>query len=123
MEDSLEAPRQEGLRLIVIRHNFENQIRRNALKYRQFHFSFLIGITISQRLQSDISMDALVAAFKDVIDDDWGPIDPLEVDDSEDWPFIYVVLGGDVYSEAILITAWATEDGQPKIDGFELGRP
>jgi hypothetical protein len=78
---------------------------------------------LSQRLQSDISMDALVAAFKDVIDDDWGPIDPLEVDDSEDWPFIYVVLGGDVYSEAILITAWATEDGQPKIDGFELGRP
>jgi hypothetical protein len=43
--------------------------------------------------------------LRDVIDDDWGPIDPLEVDDSEDWPFIYVVLGGDVYSEAILITA------------------
>jgi hypothetical protein len=55
MEDSLEAPRQEGLRLIVIRHNFENQIRRNALKYRQFHFSFLIGITINGAARQQVT--------------------------------------------------------------------
>ena len=37
--------------------------------------------------------------------------------------FVYVVLGGDMYSEAIIIDSFVTENGKIKIGNFEFGRP
>ena len=50
-------------------------------------------------------------------------VEPLELEESQDWDFVYVVLGGDTYSEAIFIPVFTIEAGQIKIAEFELGRP
>jgi hypothetical protein len=49
----------------------------------------------------------------------------IEKDDDEDWPFVYVsIFMEDVgIAEAIIIDSFVLEDGSPKIDTFELGRP
>jgi cell filamentation protein len=44
-------------------------------------------------------------------------------DENDGWPFIYIVLGGDIYSEAIIVYSFVVEDGLHKIDRFEFGRP
>lgn len=104
------TPEQKNLALVFARHLV-------AGDYGAAH------ALLSQRCQGDISATTLAADFTRMIDAEWGEVDPLELEESEDWPFIYVVLGGDTYSEAIFIHTWVTEDGQPKIDNFEFGRP
>jgi hypothetical protein len=50
-------------------------------------------------------------------------VNPIELEKRDEWPFVYVVLGGDVYSEAIIIESFTLEDGQARIDAVEFGRP
>jgi hypothetical protein len=47
----------------------------------------------------------------------------LEENPAWDEMFLYVVLGSDVYSEAILIDSFASNNEIPKIDRFQFGRP
>ena len=77
----------------------------------------------SNNQKSRVSVDHLREEFERIIPLDWGSIDPVELEEHDDFPFIYVVLGGDVYSEAIIIDTFITEDGIIKIDNFEFGRP
>jgi hypothetical protein len=61
--------------------------------------------------------------FEAIVPLDWGEIDPIEREENPALPFVYITLGGDVYSEAIIVHSFVTENGQIKIAGFELGRP
>jgi hypothetical protein len=77
----------------------------------------------SKHLQSELSEEELQQEFERMIPPDWGDIKPIALEDSADFPFVYVVLDGDTHSEAIVIDAFQTEGGQVKIDEFEFGRP
>lgn len=77
----------------------------------------------SNNLKSRVNVDSLREEFERIIPLDWGPVDPIELEEQADFPFVYVVLGGDVYSEAIIISTFVTENDIAKIDNLEFGRP
>jgi hypothetical protein len=71
------------------------------------------------------------AAFEAIVPTDWGPIGPIETGETlANWPgrqpsdlgWVYVSLGGDVYSEAVIAVV-TMEDGEPRIREAEFGRP
>ena len=78
---------------------------------------------LSQKLRSQVDVDRLREEFEEMIPLDWGLVDPIELEESGDYPFIYVVLGGDVYSEAIIIDSFSIENNQVKVGRYEFGRP
>ena len=77
--------------------------------------------SIEYRKQFDAGI--LKQEFEEMIPVDWGEIDPVELVEYGSFPFVYIVLGGDVYSEAIIINSFVNENEQTKIDSFEFGRP
>ena len=79
----------------------------------------LLGTSLQERL----SATEFRRLYEQIIPQDWGEIDPIELLDGEEYPFVYVVLGGDVYSEAIIIDRFVVENGNTKIDNLEFGRP
>lgn len=77
------------------------------------------------------SVEVMRDAFELIVPLDWGNADPIEtVQTMDTWPgkrasdlmWVYVSIGGDVYSEglAAILTA---EDDQPRIREVEFGRP
>jgi hypothetical protein len=80
---------------------------------------------LSVSARSATTVDALREQFEAIIPLDWGDVSPIELQENPAWDemFLYVVLGGSVYSEAIIISAFASENGQPRIDAFQFGRP
>ena len=80
---------------------------------------------LSQSAQSRITQDQLREQFEAMIPLDWGDVDPIELEENPAWDdmFVYIVLGGDVYSEAIIINSFADEAGSPTVELFEFGRP
>lgn len=85
-----------------------------------YHLAYAI---LSKNLQAQMTVENLQTNFKEMINPDFGSVDLIELDESQNWDFLYVVLGGDIYSEAIFIHSWVIEDNQPKIDNFDFGRP
>jgi len=77
----------------------------------------------SEKLRSSVNERSLGEEFEAIIPLTWGKVDSIRLEDNGPLPFIYITLGGDVFSEAIIVHAFAIENGQPKIDRFELGRP
>ena len=77
----------------------------------------------SHEIESQISPEALCIEFEKIVPLDWGEVAPIELEENDVFPFVYVVLGGDIYSEAIIIHSFVTEGGQTKIGNYELGRP
>ncbi|MCU0735531.1 MAG: hypothetical protein MUF20_08395 [Methylotetracoccus sp.] len=77
----------------------------------------------SRQLRAYLDVAALREQFERMIPLDWGQVDPIELEDHDEWPFVYVVLGGNVYSEAIFNKSFTVEDGQARIDSVEFGRP
>ena len=87
----------------------------------------------SQGYQGRTSMEQLRKAFEAIVPSDWGAIGPVTVvrtmtqwqspaKQPSDLGWVYVGIGGDVYSEAV--TAIITlENGQPKVREVEFGRP
>lgn len=75
-------------------------------------------------LRSKVSIEKMRSDFEAMIPLDWGPVAPIELVDIGELspPYLYVSLGGEVYSEAITIYL-ADEDGHLQVDSFELGRP
>ena len=62
---------------------------------------------------------------------DWGEVSPIEISETMvEWPakessdiaWVYVILGGDVYSEALTLIV-TDENGLIKIRDIEFGRP
>ena len=78
---------------------------------------------LSSNFQATLSATEFRRLYEQMISEDWGEIDPIELMDSDEYPFLYVVLGGDVYSEAIIIDRFVVENGNSKIDSLEFGRP
>ena len=80
---------------------------------------------LSAAAQARMTLDALRDDFTAMIPLDWGDVDPIALveDPAFDEIFLYVVLGGPVYSEAVMIEAFTAEHGTPKIERFQFGRP
>ena len=80
---------------------------------------------LSLSAQSQWTEDALREQFESIIPQDWGDVDPIQLEENPAWDemFVYVVLGGDTYSEAIIVNSFAFESDLPKIDNFQFGRP
>ena len=75
-------------------------------------------------LRSKVSVEKMRSDFEAMIPLDWGPVAPIELVNIGEvsLPYLYVSLGGEVYSEAITIYL-ADVDGSLQVDSFELGRP
>ena len=80
---------------------------------------------LSLDAQSQLTEDGLREQFESMIPPDWGDVDPIELEENPAWDevFLYVVLGGEVYSEAIIVNSFASDNEIPKIDSFQFGRP
>ena len=85
----------------------------------------------SKKFKNDFSLTELQENFEDMIPSDWGEVSPIEVGESmTEWPakepsdiaWVYVILGGDVYSEALILIL-TDEDDSIKIRNIEFGRP
>ena len=80
---------------------------------------------LSQGARSRIAREALRADFEAMIPPEFGEvtsIELLELPEAADL-FVYVALGGEVYSEAVIVEGFKAEDGTPRIDRFQFGRP
>ena len=77
----------------------------------------------SEELTSGMNARSLGEEFETIVPLDWGKIDPIGLEENDAFPFVYVTLGGEVFSEAIIFHSFATEKGQIRIASFELGRP
>ena len=78
-----------------------------------------------------VSFEAMQAAFEGIVPPDFGPIGSVESGLAMDtWPdkqpadqgWVYVSVGGDVFSEAVNVVV-ATEDRAMKVRDAEFGRP
>ena len=85
----------------------------------------------STSFKKNFSKVEMQEAFEDMIPMDWGEISPIEIGETmTDWPakestdiaWVYVILGGDVYSEALTLIV-TDEEGSIKIRDIEFGRP
>ena len=77
----------------------------------------------SQELELSFDERSLGEEFEAIIPLDWGEVDPIVLEENDAFPFVYITLGGNLYSEAVIVHAFTTENGQLKIASFELGRP
>jgi hypothetical protein len=69
--------------------------------------------------------------FESIVPMDWGPVDSIEIGTTMvDWPtkrekdiaWVYIGIGGDVYSEAVVVIV-TEEENVPKVREVEWGRP
>ena len=80
---------------------------------------------LSAGAQSRTAREALRADFEAMIPPEFGEVNPIELLELPEAAelFVYVVLGGPVYSEAVMVEGFTAEDGTPKIYRFQFGRP
>lgn len=85
----------------------------------------------SQGYREAISLENLQEEFEEIVPLDFGDIGPIEIVQTlESWPakqdsdlvWIYVSIGGDVYSEGLVVVL-ADEAGEPRVRDVEFGRP
>jgi hypothetical protein len=86
---------------------------------------------ISNEFRSGFTCGDMQADFEAIVPSDWGPVDPIEIGSTMDaWPgklandieWVYVGIGGDMYSEAVVVVV-TEEDGALRIREVEWGRP
>lgn len=113
----------------------------NTLDYRQtaLEFTHLLSARnypkaysmTAEEYRKQTTVEQLRTAFETIVPSDWGSIGPIEVGETmENWPgkksadiaWVYVSIGGDVYSEAITVVV-TSENEAPKIREIEFGRP
>ena len=80
---------------------------------------------LSASAQSRTKPDQFRADVEQMLPPELGRVEPIEIVEDPAWAdtFIYVALGGEVYSEAVMVEAVASEDGVLKVDRFQFGRP
>jgi len=85
----------------------------------------------TREFQERNTVASLQNSFETIVPLDWGPVEPIEAGETMgDWPdkkagdlaWVYVSIGGDVYSEAVIVIV-AEEAGAAKIREVEYGRP
>jgi hypothetical protein len=86
---------------------------------------------MSHEYRQNRTLDELRVGFEAIVPRDWGAIGPIEVGQTmTSWPekrpsdvgWAYVSIGGDVYSEAIIVIVMS-ENGGARIREVEFGRP
>jgi hypothetical protein len=77
----------------------------------------------SEELKPSWNERNLGEEFEAIIPLDCGEVDPIILEENDAFPFVYITLGGDIYSEAVIVHSFSTENGQIRIASFELGRP
>ena len=86
---------------------------------------------MSRGYRERTTAEQLRASFETIVPDDWGSTGPIEVGQTMTrWPgkqaadlgWVYVSIGGDVYSEAITVVV-TSESGIARIRDVEFGRP
>jgi hypothetical protein len=99
-----------------------------ALLSREYSRAFAMTSTEYQR---GITLEQMGEAFEAIVPPDWGTAGPVEVGQTmDDWPgkqasdagWAYVSIGGDVYSESVIVIV-AHEDDAMKVRDVEFGRP
>ena len=99
-----------------------------ALAARDYAAGYAMG---AQEFRDKVSLQQLTAEFEEIVPEDWGSTDPIAVGETMDeWPgkgpgdigWVYVSIGGDVYSEALVVIV-AAEEGGLKVRDVEFGRP
>ena len=80
---------------------------------------------LSRNAQSRMTLNEMREQYEALIPSDWGDVNPIKLEENPAWDdmFLYVVLGGPEYSEAIIISTFSTEEGKVKLETFEFGRP
>jgi hypothetical protein len=84
----------------------------------------------SRDYQNTTSLADMQAAFEVIVPRDWPPGPIVAGQTMDDWPgrepsdvgWVYVSIGGAVYSEAITVVV-TLEDGVHKVRAVEFGRP
>lgn len=99
-----------------------------ALSDRDYKKAFSLT---SKEFQAQNSLAAMKTNFEAIVPLDWGHVGPLEIGETmTDWPnkqsddvgWVYVSIGGDVYSEAIVVIV-SSQDDSLLISNVEYGRP
>lgn len=99
-----------------------------ALASREYVAAY--GMTSSE-FGSAYSCEDMQNEFESIVPTDWGAVDPIEIGTTmDDWPgkretdlkWIYVGIGGDVYSEAVIVVV-TEESGVLRVREVEWGRP
>ena len=115
--------------------------RENTSEYTQVALAFTRALAsryypaayamTSKQYRQDTSLEAMASAFEAIVPTDWGTADPIDVGlTMEDWPgklapdvgWVYVGIGGDVYSEAVTVVI-TLEDEELRVRTVEFGRP
>jgi hypothetical protein len=113
----------------------------NTSDYRQIALEFAESLAAreypkayamtSQGYRQGNTVDQLRTGFEAIVPTDWGAIGPIELGQTmTSWPekqpsdlgWAYVSIGGDVYSEAVVVVV-TSEDGEGKIREVQFGRP
>jgi hypothetical protein len=113
----------------------------NAADYKQVALTFTKALAsrdypsayelTSRDYRNITSLEAMQAAFEAIVPVDWEAVGPVEVGETmEAWPgkepsdvgWVYVSVGGDVYSEAVTVVI-TREGGELKVRTAEFGRP
>ena len=85
----------------------------------------------TEQYRNRTTVEQLRSAFETIIPTDWGPMGPIEVGETmTSWPgkqsddigWAYVSIGGDVFSEAVIVVV-TSEQGEARIREVEFGRP
>jgi hypothetical protein len=85
----------------------------------------------SQEYRAAVTLEQMKEDFETIVPLDWGDVEPIEIIQTMDsWPhkrdsdllWVYLSIGGDVYSEA-LVAVLTSEDDEPRIREVEFGRP
>ena len=99
-----------------------------ALAARDYDVAYALT---SREYRDSTSLKALQAAFESIVPVDWKTAGPIEVGQTmEDWPgrepsdvgWAYVSVGGEVYSEPIVVVV-TLEEGELRVRTVEFGRP
>jgi len=99
-----------------------------ALANREYVTAY--DLTASE-FRSVFSCEEMQNEFESIVPEDWGAIDPIEIGTTmDDWPgkleddikWVYVVIGGDMYSEAVVLVT-AQQSGILRVRQVEWGRP
>jgi hypothetical protein len=100
----------------------------NALAARNYGAAYAVT---SKEYRESTTVEAMQVAFETIVPTDWKTVGPVEVGETmEDWPGkkpsdvgrVYVSVGGDVYSEAVIV-AVTREGNELKVREVEFGRP
>ena len=99
-----------------------------ALAARDYDAAYAVT---SRAYRDGTSLTAMADAFEAIVPADWSAVGPIEAGETmEDWPgrepsdagWVYVSVGGDMYSEAVTVVV-TREEGALKVRTVEFGRP